>query len=77
MTKGTLFISSAQPGHEASVAHARTALTKRFGSDFSLTIVDVIQEPERAEAAHVVATPSLIVDDGDGIERFVGTLSAG
>lgn len=76
MTHGTLYISSRQPGHEASVAHAQTALKKRFGDDFALEVVDVIEEPDRADAAHVVATPVLIVENGAGAQRFVGALEA-
>lgn len=76
MTRGTLYISSRQPGHEASVVQAEMALKTRYGSDFSLEVVDVIEDPDRADEAHVVATPLLIVENGTGTERFIGSLDA-
>ena len=76
MISGTLYVSHAQPGHEATVAHTMAVLRKRYGEDFDLEVVDVIDEPARAEAAHVVATPALVVSNGAGEQRFIGNLDA-
>jgi circadian clock protein KaiB len=75
MVSGTLFISRAQNGHEATVAHTQALMTKRYGTDFALEVVDVLEDPDRADAAHVVATPVLIVVNGAGEQRFIGDLN--
>ena len=74
MVNGTLYVSHAQAGHEATVAHTISILRKRYGADFDLEVIDVLEEPERADAAHVVATPVLIVSNGSGEQRFIGAL---
>lgn len=75
MVSGTLYISHAQAGHEATVAHTRELMAMRYGTDFALEVVDVLEDPDRADAAHVVATPVLIVANGAGEQRFVGDLN--
>jgi hypothetical protein len=74
MVSGILYISRAQIGHEATVAHTEGVLRKRYGNGFTLEVVDVLEEPDRADAAHVIATPVLVISNGNGEQRFVGAL---
>lgn len=74
MVNGTLYVSHAQAGYEATVAHTQSLLQQHYGEDFNLEIVDVLDEPDKADAAHVVATPVLVMSNGEGEKRFIGDL---
>lgn len=41
----------------------------------NLEVVDVLRDPARALDARLLATPTLIVTDGDTTHRFVGDLA--
>ncbi|MFW6119131.1 MAG: circadian clock KaiB family protein [Planctomycetota bacterium] len=42
---------------------------------YELDIVDVLREPEKAEAAHVLATPTLVMKEPLPARRIVGDFS--
>ncbi|MFO7956413.1 MAG: circadian clock KaiB family protein [Candidatus Brocadiia bacterium] len=42
---------------------------------YELDIVDVLQEPEKAEAAHILATPTLVIEEPSPARRVVGDFS--
>ena len=45
------------------------------GDRFQLTVVDVLEQPELAEAHRVIATPTLIRHAPEPIKRIIGDLS--
>lgn len=71
-----LYIAGDAPSSRA----ARQSLDELIGSEnepyLSLEIVDVLRQPARALAAHLLATPTLIAAKGEETFRFVGDLAA-
>lgn len=49
---------------------------ERLPGRVTVTIVDVLDHPEAAESANIIATPTLIRRSPAPVRRFVGDLSA-
>ncbi len=66
-------------GTTASSASALTNLIaicdERLDGDFSLSVVDVYQEPERAKADQIIAVPTLLKRHPAPARRLIGDLS--
>jgi len=65
-------------GRSANAVRALRNLTRfceqRLHGAYELRVVDVLKEPEAAAADGVIATPTLIKETPDGIERIFGSL---
>lgn len=59
------------PGGSA-VQRFREIFSQAYGSDYQLTVVDIVDDPERAETDGIVATPTLIRQNPQPRRRFVG-----
>lgn len=46
----------------------------RYGDDFTVNVVDVLDEPDAAERANVIVTPMIVVRQPLPVQRFVGDL---
>lgn len=53
----------------------RILAANRLEGRYDLTIVDVLDQPDAAEAANIVATPTLIRRTPTPVRRMVGDLS--
>lgn len=68
-------------GNEASSASARRSLDEllenpEFVGQLRSVVIDVLREPQRAKAACLSATPTLLVRSGGRAVRFIGDLSS-
>jgi len=68
-----LFVSDDSPRSIVAIANVRRALEAGTESDFVLQVVDVFAEPDRALAARVLVTPTLLAPAA--ARRLVGDLS--
>jgi len=68
-----LFVSDNSPRSIVASQNIREALGTGIGSKFALEIVNVFKEPDRALAARVLVTPSLLAPTAS--RRLVGDLS--
>ena len=71
----TLYISGGSPRAEAAVANLRRICEQELGGQYDLEIIDVLEEPERAEDARILATPTLIKQLPPPLRRIIGDLS--
>lgn len=65
-------------GNDASARRARESLgriSKSLSATVRIEIVDVLENPGRAELAGIIATPTLSQDDSDPPRRIVGDFS--
>jgi circadian clock protein KaiB len=59
----------------AAIANLERICRSWLDGRYELTIVDVLDHPEAAEAANIVATPTLIRRAPSPVRRLVGDLS--
>jgi circadian clock protein KaiB len=52
-----------------------TRLRESLGSPCEVEIIDVLDQPQRAEKAGIIATPTLSYENGSRSRRVVGDLS--
>ena len=61
---------------QAAVDNVRRICAARAFSRYDLQVIDVLEHPSAAEAANVVATPTLIKISPLPVRRIIGDLSA-
>lgn len=71
----TLFIAGNGIHAQRAVANLKQVCDRELDGRYQLEIVDVLQEPQRAEDARVLATPTLIKQLPPPLRRVVGDLS--
>lgn len=71
----TLFITGSSPRAELAIANLRKVCEGELCGEYDLEIVDVLEHPERAEEAKILATPTLIKRLPPPLRRVVGDLS--
>lgn len=70
-----LFICGASPRAETAVANLRHICDNDLKGDYSLEVIDVLEQPDLAEEAKVLATPTLIKLRPLPLRRIIGDLS--
>jgi len=71
----TLYIAGHTPRAELAIANLRRLCDEDLGGQYKLEIVDVREQPEAAEAAKILATPTLIKQLPPPLRRVIGDLS--
>ena len=71
----TLYISGGSSHAQAAVANLRRICEQELRGQYELEIVDVLEEPDRAEKARILATPTLIKQLPPPLRRVIGDLS--
>lgn len=54
------YFAEESPALKKSIAELRRILKDNFGSDYELTLVDVLKNPQMAEKDKILATPTLL-----------------
>jgi circadian clock protein KaiB len=72
----TLFVSGNSPNSQAAIANLNRALGAIGLRPDDVELVDVAEQPDRAESARILVTPTL-VRHGAPNARMVGDLSSG
>ncbi|HSJ25354.1 MAG TPA: circadian clock KaiB family protein [Longimicrobiales bacterium] len=70
----TLFVAGETPRSEAAVRNVERLRGLQGDVHISLEVVDVLRDPERAETARVMATPTLIREVPTPPRRVTGDL---
>lgn len=71
-----LYVAGNSSHSQAAIANLNRALAALDREPGEVEIIDVLERPERAEAARILVTPTLLWE-ADSDSRMVGDLSAG
>jgi circadian clock protein KaiB len=70
-----LFVAGATPRNEQVIRILEQVCQEALGDRFRLLVIDVRQQPEAAEAARILATPTLIREAPAPVQRIIGHLA--
>ena len=70
-----LFVTGQTIRSGRAVANLRQILEKELGTEYELTIIDVLEQPQAAEDEKILATPTLIKESPPPVRRIIGDLS--
>jgi circadian clock protein KaiB len=71
----TLYITGKNPRSETAIANLRRLCETELDGRYQLEIIDVLEQPDRAEEAKILATPTLIKELPPPLRRVIGDLS--
>lgn len=71
----TLYVAGQTPRAERAMAHLRDTVEESTALAFELEIVDVLERPDLAEAALILATPTLVKEAPLPARRLIGDLA--
>lgn len=71
----TLFIAGQSPRSTRAVENLHGLAERSLDGDFDLVIVDVVEDPDEAEAQQIMATPTLVKRLPEPARRVTGDLS--
>ena len=71
----TLYITGRTYSSECAVNNLRRIMEQERPGAYEITIVDVVERPEEAEAHRILATPTLIKESPPPVRRIVGDMS--
>lgn len=71
----TLYVAGESPRSTQAAANLNRLGQERLGGRYDLTIIDVASQPERAEAARILTTPTLVKEAPGQPRRVTGDLS--
>lgn len=58
-----------------AIANIQHICRHQLGGDYHLSIVDILEQPQRAEVDKILATPTLVKEHPLPIRRVIGDLS--
>ena len=70
-----LFITGQSPRSLLTIANLRRICDDAMRSEYELTIIDVLEQPQLAEEGKILVTPTLIKQFPLPIRRIIGDLS--
>jgi len=70
-----LYVADDSPNSSEAVANLSAICNEYLPGRYKIEVVDVLKNPERAEEANVVMTPTLIRTSPPPVCRIVGNLS--
>jgi circadian clock protein KaiB len=70
-----LFICGSSPRADSAVANLRHVCEQDLQGNYSLEVIDVLEQPDLAEESKVLATPTLIKLLPPPLRRIIGDLS--
>ncbi|MDX2194384.1 MAG: circadian clock KaiB family protein [Gemmatimonadales bacterium] len=71
----TLFVTGQTPRSQRAIANLRALCEEQLPGAYELNVVDVLEQPDLAERARVLATPTLVKDLPPPPRRVIGDLS--
>lgn len=71
----TLYVAGRTPRSLQAVANLDRLGKERLAGEYDLTVIDVSDEPARAEAARILTTPTLVKEAPGQARRVTGDLS--
>ncbi len=73
--KFKLFICDSNTSSQLAIRNAQSLVSSLDGNNNSLEIIDVLLNPEAAEEARILATPTLIKEEPAPVRMLVGDLT--
>lgn len=70
-----LYVTGKTPRAEVAIANLSRICEEELGGRYELDIIDVLEQPQAAEDAKVLATPTLIKALPPPLRRVIGDLS--
>jgi circadian clock protein KaiB len=70
-----LYLSSETPPSVAAACNLRVLLDKKFKGQYSLEVINILDNPQRAVEDNILATPTLVKASPPPERRVVGDLS--
>lgn len=70
-----LYVSGENPRSISAIENLQAICEQHLKDRFELEIIDILKDPERAEAEHILATPTLVLQQPHKGRRIVGDLS--
>lgn len=75
LPKIRLYVAGESPSSRAARKVLIELIREGDGIPLEAEIVDVLRKPAQALEARLLATPTLIVEDANGTQRFIGDFS--
>lgn len=70
-----LFVTGQTPRTERAIVNLRRICDESLGNQYQLFVIDVLEQPQLAEAEKILATPTLIKELPPPARRIIGDLS--
>ncbi len=70
-----LYVTGTSPRTETAIANLRRMCEHDLKGEYELEIIDVLEQPQAAEDARILATPTLIKQLPPPLRRVIGDLS--
>lgn len=70
-----LYVAGQTPRSARAVANLRRLMSEGLGGAPELTIIDVVEDPDAAESARILTTPTLVKEHPAPPRRVTGDLS--
>jgi circadian clock protein KaiB len=70
-----LYVTGTSPRAEEAISNLRRICEDELNSKYELEVIDVLERPDLAEAARILATPTLIKQLPPPLRRVIGDLS--
>ena len=70
-----LFVTGKTPRAELAINNLQRICEEDLGGEYQLEIIDVLEQPERAESERILATPTLIKQLPPPLRRVIGDLT--
>lgn len=70
-----LFVMGQSPRSQRAVANLRRICEEEIREDYVLDVIDVLERPQAAEDARILATPTLVKELPSPARRVIGDLS--
>lgn len=77
MYKFLLYITGRRQKTLALIEALKGFLSERFKDQYSLEIIDVLEDPQRAEEDMILATPTLVKSSPPPIRKIIGDFHNG
>ncbi|MDX1546841.1 MAG: circadian clock KaiB family protein [Rhodothermales bacterium] len=71
-----LFVTGGSARSEDALKNLRRICEEHVAGQYDLSVIDVLEHPQQAEALKILATPTLIKDGPPPPRRLIGDLSA-
>ena len=71
----TLYVAGQSPRSAQAETNLKRLGAERLGGAYDLTVVDVATDPDRAEAARILTTPTVVKEAPGQPRRVTGDLS--
>lgn len=70
-----LYVTGTSPRTEMAIANLRRLCEHDLQGEYELEVIDVLEDPQAAEDARILATPTLIKQLPPPLRRVIGDLS--